>query len=53
MDCGKAHMSDGSYVLLTDPAALKCLSTGPVHCPGCDAAHRLLCSAEARVGTAA
>jgi len=43
----------GSYVLLTDPAVLKRLSTGPVHCAGCGAAHCLLCSAEPLVGTAA
>jgi len=43
----------GSYVLITDPAALKRLSTGPVHCAGCGAAHCLLCSAEPLVGTAA
>ena len=43
----------GGYVLLTEPTALKRLSTGPVHRAGCGAAHRLLCSAETLVGTAA
>jgi hypothetical protein len=32
----------GSYVLLTDPAALQRLSTRPVHCAGCGGEHRLL-----------
>jgi len=40
-------------VLLTEPTTLKRLSTGPVHRAGCGAAHRLLCSAETLVGTAA
>ena len=43
----------GSYVLLTDPAALKRLSTRPVHCAGCGGEHRLLCTADAAVDSAA
>jgi hypothetical protein len=43
----------GSYVLLTDPAALKRLSMRPVHCAGCGGEHRLLCTEDARVDSAA
>lgn len=43
----------GSYVLLTDPAALKRLSTRPVHCAGCGGEHRLLGAEDALADSAA
>ena len=43
----------GSYVLLTDPAALRGLSLRPVHCAGCGGEHRLLATEDALVDSAA
>jgi hypothetical protein len=43
----------GSYVLLTEPAALRRLSTRPVHCAGCGGEHRLLGIDDALVDSAA
>jgi hypothetical protein len=43
----------GSYVLLTDPTALKRLSARPVHCGGCGGEHRLLCTGDGLVDSAA
>lgn len=43
----------GSYVLLTDPVALRRLSARPVHCAGCGGEHRLLCAADEPVDSAA
>ncbi len=43
----------GSYVLLTDPAALKRLSTRALRCAGCGGEHRLLCTADEPADSAA
>jgi predicted RNA-binding Zn-ribbon protein involved in translation (DUF1610 family) len=43
----------GSYVLLTDAAALRRVSRRPVHCPGCGGEHHLLASDESLVDSAA
>jgi hypothetical protein len=43
----------GSYVLLTDPAALKHVSTRPMPCAGCGGVHRLRCTEVTRVDSAA
>ena len=43
----------GSYILLTDAAALKSLSMRPVQCAGCGGEHRLIRAEEALIESAA